>query len=353
MARRSSAAPALTAAEIAELVGGVLHGDGDLQVRAVREINTAGAGDLVFVVDTARLAQLTDCEAQVAIVPSSLAPEGASEAARAVILVEDPRAAIARVLVQLYPSPAIAAGVHPDASVAASARIADDAAVAASAVIDEGAEIGPRTVIGAGAYVGAGVRIGADTVLHSNVSLYEGTTLGDRVLLHAGVVIGADGFGFTRDASAQLKVPQVGGVQIGNDVEIGANACVDRGTLEATEIGDGTKIDNLVQIGHNCRIGRNCAISGLSGLAGSTVLEDGVIMGGNVGTAGHQVLGAGSMIAAQSGVHGDLAPGSVVAGSPHMSIRDWRRWVAARARVPDLIRRLRRLERRAGEPTEE
>lgn len=320
---------------------------------AVAELGRAGASDLVFVVDEKRLTALAGCDAAVALVPESLAAGAHADYGLPTIGVPDSYAAVAAVLERLNPLVAGGQGVHATASVAESAVLGEGVVVAAGAAIDDGAQVGARTEIGAGSYVGPDVVIGADCLLYPNVTLYQGTTLGERVLLHAGVVIGADGFGFTRAAAGHLKIPQVGGVRVGDDVEIGANSCVDRGTLNETVIGSGSKIDNLVQIGHNCRIGRNCMICALCGLSGSTVLEDGVIMGGAVGMAGHQVIGAGSMIAAKTGVHGDLSSGSVVAGTPHLDIKTWRRFVGARTKLPELIRRVRRIERRLDEPSEE
>lgn len=353
MARRSNSEDVLGLAELAEIAGGELHGSGEVRVTSVAELGRAGAGDLVFVVDKKRLTALAGCDAAVALVPKQFAAAAHVEYELPTIGVEDPYTAVAAVLERLNPLVAGGEGVHDDACVAATAVLGDGVVVAAGAVIDEGARVGARTEIGAGSYVGPEVIIGADCLLYQNVTLYQGTRIGARVLLHAGVVIGADGFGFTRDAERQLKIPQVGGVRLGDDVEIGANSCVDRGTLSETVIGSGTKIDNLVQIGHNCRIGRNCTICALCGLSGSTVLEDGVIMGGQVGMAGHQLIGVGTMIAAKTGVHGDLPAGSMVAGTPHMDIRIWRRVVGALTRLPELLRRVRRIERRLDESPEE
>lgn len=355
MARRSRSDEVLSLGQITELVGGALHGDAPSGVRvtSVAELDGAGESDLVFVADQRRLPQLANCGASVALAPNALAAEAHENYGLPVIGVIDPHAAVAVILERLYPLVAGGQGISPHAVVATSAVVANGAIVGPTAVIDENATIGQGTEVGAGSYVGPGVSLGAECVIHPNVTIYEGTMIGDRALVHSGVVIGADGFGFARGVSEQMKIPQVGGVRIGDDVEIGANSCVDRGTLRETLIGDGTKIDNLVQIGHNCRIGRGCAISALTGLAGSTVIEDGVIMGGHVGTAGHQVIGAGSMLAAMAGVHGDLPAGSVVAGAPHMDIRVWRRAVPAFTKLPELLRRVRRLERRLDESSEE
>lgn len=322
------------------MLGGDLEGDAGIRVSAVAEPEVAGPGDLSFLRAAGR-AGADACAAGVLIAPPGLAAPGAA----AVIRVEDPYLAFARALEALFPLQAQEAGVHGSAVVAADAVLGEGVSVGANAVIGAGARVGAGTEVGPGCAVGRDVRIGADCLLYAGVTLYDGVIIGNRVIVHSGVVIGADGFGYTRDGRLHVKVPQVGGVVIEDDVEIGANACIDRGTMRATRVGRGTKIDNLVQIGHNCDVGEDCALSGLTGLAGSTILEDGVITGGNVGTAGHQRIGAGSMLAAKSGVHGDLAPGSVVGGVPQMEIGVWRRIVAALPRLPELIRRVRRLER--------
>jgi len=353
LARRSRSGDVLGLAELVELTSGELHGPDEGQVTSVAELDRAGAGDLVFVVDQKRIAALAGCDASAAIVPADLAAAAHTEYGLPTIGVAEPYLAIAAVLERFHPIVAGGRGVHADAFVAETAMLGEGVVVAAGAVIDEGAQVGDRTEIGASSYVGPEVVIGADCLLHQNVTIYPGTRLGVRVLLHAGVVLGADGFGFARDADEHMKIPQVGGVRLGDDVEIGANSCVDRGTLSDTVIGSGTKIDNLVQIGHNCQIGRNCTICALCGLSGSTVLEDGVVMGGNVGTAGHHVIGAGTMIAAKAGVHGDVSPGSVIAGNPQLDIRVWRRVVGALGKLPELLRRVRRIERRLDEPPQE
>ncbi len=355
MARRSRAAERLTLGQVIDLIDGTPHGPdhGDAEVAGVAEFAHATAHHIIFVADQRRLPSLGDSEALAAIVPEGLANDAQELFDGPIVEVADPHSAVAAILERLFPTVAGWSGVHPDALVDPTARLGNGVVVGPGAVIDASAQVGDDSEVGPGCYVGHGVTLGEACVLHANTSLYEGTRLGDRVLLHSGVVVGADGFGFARDAGTQLKIPQVGGVVIGDDVEIGANSCVDRGTLRETSIGAGTKIDNLVQIGHNCQIGQGCAISALSGLAGSTVLEDGVIMGGNVGTAGHQVIGANTLVAAKSGVHGDIAPGSMIAGSPHLDIRKWRRSIGAFAKLPELIRRVRRLERTAERSDEE
>lgn len=341
MARRSKLEAGLALGEIARLTGGELHGRTERVVHGVAEIEDATAHDLVFCADRRRAGMIDrDCPAAVIAAPG-LDVAGELD----VIRVAAPHLAVARVLEALYPAERLPAGVHPSAVVDPSAELGEEVCVGALAVVGAGAVIGAGTQIGPRSIVGLGVHLGRDCLIHGGVTIYDATTVGDRVILHAGSVIGADGFGYARDGAVQVKVPQVGGVILGDDVEIGANACVDRGTLAPTVIGEGTKIDNLVQVGHNCRVGRHCAISGLSGLSGSTVLEDGVILGGNVGTAGHQVIGRGTMVAAKSGVHGDVAPGSIIGGAPQLDMQIFRRVVGALPKLPELLRRVRRLER--------
>lgn len=331
----------MTADRIAELVQGRLEGDGGVRVIAIAEPESARSDEFAFLT-AARIAGFDGvCGAGVLLAPA----EGSIEGPAAVVRVPEPYLAAARVLEALYPEQRRPPGVDASAVVASDARLGHEVNIGAGAVVGEGVTIGDRTEIGPGCVVGAGATIGSDCLLHANVTVYDGVEIGDRVRLHAGVVLGADGFGYARDGARQVKVPQVGRVVVEDDVEIGANSCVDRGTFRTTRIGANSKIDNLVQIGHNCDVGRNCALSGLTGLAGSTILEDGVITGGNVGTAGHQRIGQGSMLAAKSGVHGDLPAGSVVGGAPHMDIGVWRRMVTALPRLPELLRRVRRLER--------
>ncbi len=351
MALRSRRAAPLTLGQLAEIVGGELHGDASRRVSGAAEIEDAGSDDLIFCAETRRSAALATTSAAVALLPPGLQPEIEASALN-VIRVADPHVAAARALEALYPLEHAAPGVHASATVGDGVALGEGVSIGPQAVIGEGARIGAGTEIGAGCSVGPAVIIGRRCLLMANVSVYDGTEIGDRVVLHCGVVIGADGFGYAGIGAERVKVPQMGGVLIEDEVEIGANACVDRGTFRNTRIGRGSKIDNLVQIGHNCDIGAHCAVSGLAGLSGSTVLEEGVILGGNVGTAGHQVIGAGSMVAAKSGVHGDLPPGSIVGGYPHLDVRLWRRVVASLPKLPELIRRVRRLERAAQEPQE-
>lgn len=232
------------------------------------------------------------------------------------VLYPDDGAAIIRASMRTEPLPLIEPGV----------------ALGPNVTVGAGAQIGSGTVIGANTTIGAGVTIGRDCVISSNVSI-ECAHLGNEVVIQPGVVIGAEGFGFQLRADRHRKIPQLGRVIIQDRVELGANTTVDRGTLGDTVIGEGTKIDNLVQVGHNCRIGRNCVISGMCGLSGSTVLEDGVVMGGGAGTAGHLRLGANTLVLARSGVTHNFPAGSNIAGAPAQDVKMWKREIVAIRRL--------------------
>jgi UDP-3-O-[3-hydroxymyristoyl] glucosamine N-acyltransferase len=236
--------------------------------------------------------------------------------------------------------------------VAEDARVDPSVSVGPGCTIDSGARIGARSVLHAGVCVYSGVTVGCDCLIHSRTVLREGVVLGDRVVLHPGVVLGADGFGYVGDGAGGLaKVPQLGGVVIGDDVEIGAGSTVDRGTLGDTRIGRGTKIDNLVQIGHNCIVGEQVIIVAQVGLAGSTTVERGAVLLGQAGVVGHLTIGAGAVVGPQAGVHKSVPAGVRVMGSPHREDRRFRRMTAALTHLPELLQRVRALERRAAAAT--
>lgn len=237
----------------------------------------------------------------------------------------DPRLALARISAALDVEPLPPPGIDPGASVAAGASVAEDAHVGPAAVIASGAVVGSGCIVGAGAVVGEGCRLGEGTRLFPRVVLYPGVHIGRFVRVHAGAVIGADGFGYAAGPAGAEKLHHLGGVVIGDHVEIGANTCIDRGTLGDTEIGEGTKIDNLCQIGHNVRIGRHCLIAGLTGIAGSSTIGDGVLMGGGVAITDHVRIGAGVRLAGRAGVTKDVPAGEAWGGAPAVPLRDWAR----------------------------
>jgi UDP-3-O-[3-hydroxymyristoyl] glucosamine N-acyltransferase len=264
---------------------------------------------------------------------------------RTTIRVDDPRRALARILAVLYPEDRPAPGVHPTVVLGGGVEIDPTATVGAYAVIGEGTTVGARARISAHVVVGRRCGIGADALIHPHVTLYDGVSVGERSVIHAGARLGSDGFGFVPEGNRLVKVPQVGGCRIGADVEIGANTTIDRGSIGDTVIGAGTKIDNLVQVGHNCRIGRSVIIVSQAGISGSTKVGDGAVLGGQSGFQGHIEVGAGARIGAQAGVTASVAPGETVSGYPARPHREALRVQAATFRLPELMRRVKELER--------
>jgi len=336
----------LRARDIAQLVGGELTGNPDELVTGVAGIREAQAGDLTFVANPKYFSAIAATGAAVVL----LARTAKVETTRTLIRVDNPVAAFTEIVKRVMPPPVkFAPGVHPTAVIAPDAKLGRDVSIQPHAVIEAGAVVGDRTVIGAGTYIGHGCRVGADCLLYPNVTLREYTVLGDRVILHGGVVLGADGFGYEKVNGKQQKIPQVGIVEIGDDVEIGANTAIDRARFGKTRVGRGTKIDNLVQIGHNCVIGEDCIICGLVGLAGSTIIGNGVTIAGQVGLAGHIVVGDNTTIMARAGVMRDVPPGSIMLGEPAMPQADYKRLVVAQLRLPDALAKLRDLEKQVAE----
>jgi UDP-3-O-[3-hydroxymyristoyl] glucosamine N-acyltransferase len=258
----------------------------------------------------------------------------------------NPHLALARALSIFHPEPVSVPGIHSTAVTAADARVASDACVGPLCVLGPGTEVGPGTILEAQVAVGARVRIGAGCRIHPHVTLRDDVVLGDRVIIHSGAVIGADGFGYARDGHRYVKIPQVGRVVIEDDVEIGANVCIDRATLDETRIGRGTKIDNLVQIGHNVRIGADTAIVAQTGISGSVRVGSRVTLAGQVGVVDHVEIGDDVTVGAQAGVTKDVPPQATVLGAPAVPHTEFKRQLAALARLPELRKTLRALEER-------
>jgi len=334
---------ALRLDELARLLGARLEGDTALEVARVATIRDAGPGDLTFLGHPRYGRLLADTAATAALVAED--HRAPAREGLALLHVKDPYLALARALDLLHPEARPEEGVHPAASIHSEAVCGTGLIAFPGSCVDAGAVLGERVILHPGAVVGAACRLGDDVVLHPNVVLYPSTVLGNRVTVHAGAVLGSDGFGYAQGPEGLVKVPQVGRVVVEDDVEIGANVAIDRGSLGETRIGAGTKIDNLVQIGHNVRVGSHCLLVGQSGISGSTTLGDGVVIAGQSGAAGHLKLGDGARVAAKSAVFQDLEKGATVAGVPAMDIGLWRRTVAAHARLPEALKRLRRLER--------
>ena len=321
--------------EIAELVQARLLGDGEVEVTGIASMHSAVTGDLVFVEDEKNLAKALQSGAA-AVIAGEFAAKNRSP--KPLLISDQPRLAFARAAKLLGPHEAVQAGVHPTAIIHPSAKIGESVTIEERAVVREGAEIGDNTRIGAVTVIGAHVRIGRDCRLYPSVTLYPGTRVGDRVVIHAGAVLGSDGFGYVRDRKTGRyeKFPQIGRLEIEDEVEIGANSTVDRGALEVTRIGRGTKIDNLVHVGHNVQIGEDVVIAAQTGLSGSAVIADSVVIGGQVGIADHVRIEAGAILGAQSGIPSKKVirgKGIVFWGTPARPIREYLKELAVLARL--------------------
>ncbi|MDQ6831334.1 MAG: UDP-3-O-(3-hydroxymyristoyl)glucosamine N-acyltransferase, partial [Gemmatimonadota bacterium] len=337
----------LSAAAVAHLVGGTLSGDGDRLLRAVAPLDRAAADELSFVAHARYLPALGGSMAGAVLVSPELADAVAALEGRAArIVVANPYEAILKVLPALYESPRAAAGIDPTARLGRHARLGADASIGAYVVIEEGVAIGDGVRIDAHCVVGRGVRIGAGSHLYPAVTLYPGTEIGERVVLHSGARIGSDGFGYVYRDGVHHKVPHVGRCMIEDDVEVGANTTIDRGSIDDTVIGAGTKIDNLVHIAHNVRIGRLCYITAQVGIAGSTRVGDGVSFGGQAGINGHIAIGSGARIAGQAGVFGDVPAGESWSGYPARPHAESLRLQAAINKLAGMAKRIMRLVER-------
>jgi UDP-3-O-[3-hydroxymyristoyl] glucosamine N-acyltransferase len=326
-------------AQIAATTGARLIGDGSVEVSGVASIASAGPGDLVFVDDEKHLAAALQSQAG-GVIAGDFAVSGS--AGRVLLISEQPKLAFARAAVMLYTSPSKAdpgqGSIHPTAVIHPSAVLAAGVRVGEQAVVGEAAQVGANTRIGAGCAIGEHVKVGRDCEIYPNVTMYPGTTLGDRVIVHAGAVLGSDGFGYVRDRKSGRyeKFPQVGHLVIEDDVEIGANATIDRGALDETRIRRGAKIDNLVHIGHNCQIGEDVVIAAQAGLSGSIVIENGAVLGGQVGIGEHARIGEGVMLGGQGGVLPNKilrGKGQVFWGTPAQPLREYLKQLATLARL--------------------
>jgi UDP-3-O-[3-hydroxymyristoyl] glucosamine N-acyltransferase len=329
---------ATTAAVLAANCGGRLVGDGAAVVEGVRSLEKAGLRDLSFAADAKAEASAATSAAGVLLARSADPFPG-----RTVIEVPDPSAALAAILACAFPRRSARAGVHPTAIVEAGASVAPGAEIGPYAVVGEGSDVADGAIVEAHVVVGRRCRIAAGAWLHPHVVLYDDVSVGPRAEVHSGAVLGADGFGYAPGPAGLRKIPQVGGVEIGSDAEIGANTCVDRGTLELTCIGDGTKVDDLVMVGHNCHVGRHVVLCGQVGLAGSTTVGDQTVLGGQVGCKGHIHIGKGVQAGGMTGITSDVPDGASIFGMPHMHYRDALRVHAELKRLPETARVVREL----------
>ena len=335
-----------TADHLASVIGGRVIGDGAAAVSAIAPLDRAGETDLSFLAKAQYAPLLASTRAGVVLIAPDLAETPG--AIRTRIIVSKPHEALLELIPRFYRAPVHAPGIHQTVRIGRGARIGTQVSIGPGVIIGEDARIGDRVWIEGHAMVGAGAEIGDDCQLHHAVTLYPGTRLGRRVIVHAGVRLGSDGFGYVFRDGAHRKIPHVGRCLIEDDVEIGANSTIDRGSIDDTVVGAGTKIDNLVHIGHNCRVGRLCLLMAQVGLAGSTRIEDGAIVAGQVGVAGHLTIGKGARLGAQAGVFGDVPAGETWSGYPARPHKEALRAQAALFRLAPLMRRLERLLARGG-----
>jgi UDP-3-O-[3-hydroxymyristoyl] glucosamine N-acyltransferase len=322
----------VTLGQLAVRFGLKLRGEPDLEVDRVATLSHAGAGSLSFLANTRYRRQLEVTQATAVVVTeahAALCPVAA-------LIDPNPYLAYSRIASLLYPESAVEPGVHAAAVVAAGARVAASASIGPLSVIEDDVDIGERVRIGAGCIVQRGARVGADSHLVTRVNLYAGVSIGQRCILHAGVVVGADGFGFALDAGTWAKVPQVGSVRIGDDVEIGANTTIDRGAIDDTVVENGVKLDNQIQVGHNVVVGEHTAIAACTGISGSTIIGKRCLIGGMVGFAGHLNIADDVSVTGCSLVSASIhSAGTYSSGMPTVEARLWRRMVAHLRRLAD------------------
>jgi UDP-3-O-[3-hydroxymyristoyl] glucosamine N-acyltransferase len=335
-----------TARELAEYVGAQIEGDGALKITGCASPGSATAGEVIFI----ELGKHIDGAAK-SRAACVILPPGVELAGKTLLRAANPRLAFARALAWLHPAARIAQGVHATAIVARSARLAEGVGVGPYAVIEDDVEIGAGSQIGAHSFVGRGVRMGAECRIYPRATLYAEVKLGARVVVHSGAVVGADGFGFVPTDDGYVKFPQIGVVEIGDDVEIGANTTIDRGALDATKIARGVKIDNLVQVGHNVEIGEHTVVAAQAGIAGSCVVGKKVILTGQSGLSGHCTLEDGVILAPQSGVPEGKTwhAGAVLFGSPARPLDKAKKILAVYGHLPELLDRVRKLEQAGAE----
>ena len=333
-------------AELAQKLNAVLDGPGDIEISGVAGIGDATDGDVTYLADPKRFKDLEVCKASAVIVPQNMPP---GQIPLPSLVVRNPRLAFAVVLGLFYVKAEEPAGIDDRAYIAKGAVLGDEVTIHPFVVIREGARIGSRVTVFPGTSIGKNATIGDDCVIHSNVSIYHGVTVGNRVIIHAGTVIGSDGFGFVTDTGVHHKIPQVGGVLIEDDVEIGGNCTIDRATLGSTVIKRGTKMDNQVHIAHNVTIGEHCLLAGQVGIAGSTTLGNYVVIGGQAGVGDHRKIGDRVMIGGGAAVTRDVDAGQVIAGHNAMPIREWLKVQAVLPKLPELRKAIQQIEQRIAE----
>jgi len=336
--------------ELASRLGAELRGDAELEVTGVKGIEEAGPSEVTFVANPRYAALARKTQAAAVLVEPEF-----QEIAAATLRIQNPYLAFSRALGLFYQPPAYDPGIHPTAVIDTTAEIGDGAHIGAYVVVGPHVRLGAYATLLPHVVLYPGVRAGSHLFAHAHAVVRENCILGDHVTLENGAIVGADGFGFAKNEAGHWeKIPQSGPVLLGNRVDVQANACIDRATVGATQIGDGTKVDNLVQVGHGSRIGENTLLCAQTGLAGSSVVGSNVILAGQTGIAGHCSVGDGVILTAQSAVSHDVPPGKIISGSPGFDNRVWLRAVTIFQRLPELLKRLDRLEKKvAAQATQE
>lgn len=330
-----------TASELAQFLGAKLRGDAGLHVTGVANPHFAQADDLIYM-DSARHQERAAKSRALCV----LVAEGTEIAGKTTLEVQNPKFAFAKAAAWLLQRSALRPEIHPTAIVAATARLAAGIRVGPYVVIEDDTEVGTGSEVGAFCFLGHGSSVGRDCRLHPRVTLYAGAKVKDRVELHSGVVVGGDGFGYVFGEGRHIKFPQIGRVEIGDDVEIGCNSTVDRGSLDSTDIGKGVKIDNLVQIAHNVQVGENTIVAAQVGISGSTSIGENVLIGGQVGIADHCTVEDGAILGAQAGIPTGktIRAGQMVWGTPARPIERFKEQFGWMSRLPELAARVRKLE---------
>jgi UDP-3-O-[3-hydroxymyristoyl] glucosamine N-acyltransferase len=327
--------------ELAALVGGTVAGDDEIEISGVAAIEVAQAGEITFIAHPRYLPKLAETKASAVIISKEITPSP-----KPLLCVSNPYLAFAKIFALFSQRPYQPKGIDPNAWISPTAQLGQEITIYPFALIGERCRIGDRVTLYPGVFVGEDSSIGEESVLFPNVSVYPGTMIGKRVILHSGVVVGADGFGYVKEGKKNVKIPQMGKVEIEDDVEIGANTTIDRATLGKTIIRRGVKIDNLVQVAHNVVVGEDSIIVAQVGIAGSTKIGSNVTLGGQVGVADHVEIGDNVMVGAQSGVPSDLTANQAYAGSPVLPHREWLRVVNVSSKLPEMRKILIEIEKR-------
>lgn len=344
----------LTLQELAKLCDAEIQGNNSsLEITAAADIMTASENQLTVLSSSKYAKYLKDTKASACLISSQFSTEDAPE--NLVLLIcEDPEISFLKAVSALHPTPEITPSISKQSAIADSVTLGQHINIGAFSTIDEHSSIGDKTRIFASVNIGRNVTIGKNCLIYPNVVIYDNTQIGDNVIIHSGTIIAADGFGYKYRNNEHIKVPHVGNVVIANNVEIGANTCIDRGALGSTTIGAGSKIDNLVQLGHNNVVGRNVIICGQSGISGSCTIGDGAVLAGSSGVADHVNIGHQAVVMARSGVPGDIAPKTQVFGFPAKDKKVAWRELAALSKLPGLFKKFKELEKRVSkiEPLE-